>query len=56
MLVLMIALSLLPLAGMSVFSYFIGKRLIQERIQLSLADTRKKSTQWPLRSHSSIMD
>lgn len=32
----MIALSLLPLAGMSIFSYFIGKRLIQERIQLSL--------------------
>jgi signal transduction histidine kinase len=32
----MIALSLLPLAGMSVFSYFMGKSLIQERIQLSL--------------------
>jgi signal transduction histidine kinase len=32
----MIALSLLPLAGMSIFSYFMGKRLIQERIQLSL--------------------
>ena len=36
LLVLMIALSLLPLAGMSIFSYFMGKRLIQERIQLSL--------------------
>jgi len=36
LLVLMIALSLLPLAGMSIFSYFMGKSLIQERIQLSL--------------------
>ena len=36
LLILMIALSLLPLAGMSVFSYFMGKSLIQERIQLSL--------------------
>ncbi len=36
LLVLIIALSLLPLAGMSVFSYFMGKSLIQERIQLSL--------------------
>jgi len=36
LLVLIIGLSLLPLAGMSVFSYFLGKRLIQQRIQLSL--------------------
>jgi signal transduction histidine kinase len=36
LLVLMIALSLLPLTGMSVFSYLIGKRLIQERIRFSL--------------------
>jgi two-component system NtrC family sensor kinase len=36
LLVLMIALSLLPLAGMAIFSYFMGKNLIQERIQLSL--------------------
>ncbi len=32
----MIALSLLPLAGMSAFSYWIGRRQIQERINLSL--------------------
>jgi signal transduction histidine kinase len=37
LLVLMIALSLLPLAGISVFSYWIGKGKIQERITLSLA-------------------
>jgi signal transduction histidine kinase len=36
LLVLMIALSLLPLAGMSIFSYWIGKTQIQERIRLSL--------------------
>jgi signal transduction histidine kinase len=36
LLVLMIALSLLPLMGMSVFSYITGKRQIQERIRLSL--------------------
>jgi signal transduction histidine kinase len=36
LLVLMIGLSLLPLMGMSAFSYFIGKRLIQERIRFSL--------------------
>ncbi len=36
LLVLMIALSLLPLMGMSVFSYFIGRRQIEERITLSL--------------------
>jgi two-component system NtrC family sensor kinase len=36
LLILMIALSLLPLIGMSVFSYFIGRRQIQERITLSL--------------------
>jgi two-component system, NtrC family, sensor kinase len=36
LLVLMIVLSLLPLLGMSVFSYFIGRRQIQERITLSL--------------------
>jgi signal transduction histidine kinase len=36
LLVLMIALSLLPLAGMSTFSYWIGKRQIQERINLFL--------------------
>ena len=36
LLVLMIALSLLPLAGMSIFSYLIGKSQIQERIRLSL--------------------
>ena len=33
---LIIALSLLPLAGMSAFSYWIGKKQIQERINLSL--------------------
>ncbi len=32
----MIALSLLPLAGMSLFSYFIGRNQIEESIQLSL--------------------
>jgi signal transduction histidine kinase len=32
----MIGLSLLPLAGMSVFSYVIGRRQIEERINLSL--------------------
>ena len=32
----MIALSLLPLVGMSVFSYWIGRGKIQERIRLSL--------------------
>lgn len=36
LLFLMIALSLLPLAGMSAFSYWIGSRQIQERISLSL--------------------
>jgi signal transduction histidine kinase len=36
LLALMIALSLLPLAGMSAFSYWIGKKQIQERIKLSL--------------------
>lgn len=36
LLALMIALSLLPLGGMSAFSYFIGKKQIQERINLSL--------------------
>jgi signal transduction histidine kinase len=36
LLILMIALSLLPLIGMSIFSYFIGRRQIQERITLSL--------------------
>ena len=36
LLVLMIALSLLPLTGMSIFSYWIGKSQIQERIRLSL--------------------
>ena len=36
LLVLMIALSLLPLIGMSIFSYWIGKNQIQERIRLSL--------------------
>ena len=32
----MIVLSLFPLAGMSLFSYFIGRSLIEERIRLSL--------------------
>jgi signal transduction histidine kinase len=32
----MIILSLFPLAGMSMFSYFVGRNLIQERIRLSL--------------------
>jgi hypothetical protein len=36
LLVLMIALSLLPLAGMSVFSYVAGRKQIQDRIRLSL--------------------
>jgi len=36
LLVLMIALSLLPLAGMSIFSYWIGRNQIQDRIRLSL--------------------
>jgi signal transduction histidine kinase len=36
LLVLMIALSLLPLIGMSVFSYWMGKNQIRERIRLSL--------------------
>lgn len=36
LLVLMIVLSLFPLAGMSTYSYFVGRNLIQERIRLSL--------------------
>lgn len=36
LLVLMITLSLLPLAGMATFSYFVGSRQIQDRIRLSL--------------------
>jgi two-component system NtrC family sensor kinase len=36
LLVLMIALSLLPLLGMSIFSYITGRRQIQQSIQLSL--------------------
>jgi signal transduction histidine kinase len=36
LLILMIMLSLLPLAGMSIFSYTIGKWRIEERIKLSL--------------------
>ena len=36
LLALMIALSLLPLAGMSAFSYIVGKKQIQDRIRLSL--------------------
>ena len=32
----MIVLSLFPLAGMSTYSYFVGRNLIQERIRLSL--------------------
>lgn len=36
LLTLMITLSLLPLAGMAAFSYFIGSRQIQDRIKLSL--------------------
>jgi hypothetical protein len=36
LLVLMIALSLLPLMGMSLFSYYIGRKQIEERIALSL--------------------
>jgi two-component system, NtrC family, sensor kinase len=36
LLVLMIALSLLPLIGMSLFSYFIGRKQIEDRITLSL--------------------
>ena len=36
LLVLMIALSLVPLTGLSVFSYFTGKNQIQESIKLSL--------------------
>ena len=36
LLVLMIALSLLPLMGMSFFAYWIGSRQIEERITLSL--------------------
>lgn len=36
LLILMIVLSLLPLAGMSAFSYWIGKKQIRERINLSL--------------------
>jgi two-component system, NtrC family, sensor kinase len=32
----MISLSLLPLAGMSIFSYFTGRKQIQDRIRLSL--------------------
>ena len=36
LLVLMIALSLLPLAGMSLFSYLVGRNQIQARIRLSL--------------------
>jgi two-component system, NtrC family, sensor kinase len=41
LLVLMIALSLIPLAGMSIFSYFIGSRDIQGRIKLSLDKVAK---------------
>jgi signal transduction histidine kinase len=36
LLVMMIAMSLLPLAGMSIFSYVVGKKQIQDRIRLSL--------------------
>jgi len=36
LLALMITLSLLPLAGMATFSYFIGSRQIRDRIRLSL--------------------
>ena len=36
LLILMIALSLLPLAGMCAFSYWIGKRQIRDQINLSL--------------------
>jgi hypothetical protein len=36
LLILMITLSLLPLAGMSVFSYFKGSRKIQDSIELSI--------------------
>jgi two-component system, NtrC family, sensor kinase len=36
LLILMIALSLLPLTGMSIFSYFMGKGKIHDRIRLSL--------------------
>jgi two-component system, NtrC family, sensor kinase len=36
LLFLMIALSLLPLTGMSVFSYLIGRRQIQDHIRISL--------------------
>lgn len=36
LLILMIALSLLPLAGMALFSYFMGRRQIEERIKLYL--------------------
>jgi signal transduction histidine kinase len=48
LLILTITLSLLPLAGMSVFSYFMGRNQIQERIRLSLGkmaqDTADKIT------------
>jgi signal transduction histidine kinase len=37
LLILMIALSLLPLVGMSIFAYWIGRGKIQDRITLSLA-------------------
>jgi two-component system, NtrC family, sensor kinase len=36
LLVLMIALSLVPLIGMSLFSYFIGRKQIEDRITLSV--------------------
>jgi two-component system, NtrC family, sensor kinase len=37
LLILMIALSFLPLTGMSLFSYFAGRKQIQDRIRLSVA-------------------
>ncbi len=36
LLILMITLSMLPLTGMSIFSYVMGRKQIQERIRLSL--------------------
>ncbi len=36
LLVLMIVLSFLPLTGMAIFAYFVGRNLIQEHIRLSL--------------------
>ncbi len=38
LLILMIALSLFPLTGMAIFSYFMGKRQIEERIKLHLVN------------------